>query len=364
MRVVISGYYGFNNSGDDALLLSIIDGIKQTDEKAEITVLSNSPKDTALHYGVKAINRYNLLSMLYNIKRCDLLISGGGTLIQDATSTKSLLYYLSVIKVAKMMKKKVMLYANGIGPLNSFKNIEKTKKTLNEVDLITLRDERSQKELEQIGVTEPEIRLTADPAFLLEPDEKGYDILKNYGVPQDLPLMCVSVREWKNNPPNFEEIMAQFCDYAYEKYGLFTILIPMQHNVDFDIATNVKNKMKNRAVVVGTNYPVSSVLSIMQKMTVCVGMRLHTLIYAANSLVPTVGIVYDPKISGFMEYMSEERLIEVENVDCERLAALLDEVCTDYDSIRSHMKFNMRHLKDKALENIEYMKKLLYGGAI
>lgn len=363
MRIVISGYYGFNNSGDDALLMSIVNGIKQTYDDAEITVLSKAPNDTARHYGVKAINRYNIFSVLHCIKKCDLLISGGGTLIQDATSTKSLLYYLSVIKLAKMMKKKVMLYANGIGPLNSFKNIEKTKSTLNEVDLITLRDEHSRKELEQIGVTEPIIKLTADPAFLLEADDKGYEILNNYGVPQDQPLMCVSVRQWKNNPENFEEIMAEFCDYAYEKYGLFTILIPMQHNVDFDIATNVKNKMKNRAVVVGTNYPVSSVLSIMQKMTVCVGMRLHTLIYAASSLVPTVGIVYDPKVSGFMEYMGKERLIAVEEVDGEILASLLDEVCADYDSIRSHMKFNMRRLADKASENIEYMKKLLDGGA-
>lgn len=363
MRFVISGYYGFNNSGDDALLLSIVNSIKETDDKAEITVLSNSPKDTARIFGVKAVNRYNIFSMLYRIKRCDILISGGGTLIQDATSTKSLLYYLFVIKLAKFFNRKVMLYANGIGPLNSFKNIEKTKKVLNEVDLITLRDENSQKELEQIGVVNPTVKLTADPAFLLEADEKGFEILQNYGVPADLPLMCVSVRGWKNNPKNFEEIMAQFCDYAYERYGLFTILLPMQHNVDFEIATNVKNKMKNRAVVVGTNYPVSSVLSIMHKMTVCVGMRLHTLIYAANSLVPTVGIVYDPKISGFIEYMGGDRLINVEDISCEKLSELLDGVCADYETVRSHLKFNMRHLKDKARENTEYMKKLLDGGA-
>ena len=363
MKFVISGYYGFNNSGDDALLLSIINGIKEAYGDSDITVLSNSPKDTEKQYGVRAINRYNLASMLYHMKNCDLLISGGGTLIQDATSTKSLLYYLFVIKLAKMLKKKVMLYANGIGPLNSFQNIEKTKRVLNETDLITLRDENSLKELEQIGEYDPVIKLTADPAFLLEADDKCDDILKSYGVPQDLPLMCISVRKWKNNPENFEEIIAQFCDDAYEKYGLFTVLMPMQQNVDFEIANNIKNKMKNRAVILGTNYPISTLMSVMRKMTVCVGMRLHTLIYAANSIVPTVGIVYDPKVSGFMEYMGEDRLIKVEDVSVERLTELLDVVCTEYGSIRSHIKLNIYRLKEKAKENNELMKKLLDGGA-
>lgn len=363
MKFVISGYYGFNNSGDDALLLSIINGIKETYEDADITVLSNSPSETRKNYGVDAVNRYNIAAILYHIKKCDLLISGGGTLIQDATSTKSLLYYLFVIKLAKMLNKKVMLYANGVGPLNSFKNIEKTKKILNETDLITLRDENSLKELEQIGVCDPVIKLTADPAFLLEADDKCDDILKSYGVPQDLPLMCISVRKWKNNPKNFEEIIAQFCDNAYEKYGLFTVLMPMQQNVDFEIATDIKNKMKNRAVILGTKYPVSTVMSVMRKMTVCVGMRLHTLIYAANCIVPTVGLVYDPKVSGFMDYMGEDRLLNIEDVSVEKLEQLLDVVCTDYDSIRSHIKLNIYRLKEKAKENNELMKKLLDGGA-
>lgn len=363
MKIVISGYYGFNNSGDDALLASIIENIRAIDENALITVLSNSPVDTKKSYGVNAVHRYNLFMVAASISSCDLLISGGGTLIQDATSTKSLLYYLAIIKIAKLFGKKVMLYANGIGPLNSFKNIEKTKDVLNQVDLITLRDEKSQKVLEQIGVSAPEIRITADPAFLLKPDLTGKDILSNYGIPLDQKLLCVSVRKWKNNPQNFEDIMASFCDYAYEKYGLFTVFVPMQHKVDYSIAANIKNKMKNRAVVIGANYKVSSMLSLMQEMDICVGMRLHTLIYSASSAVPVIGIVYDPKINGFMEYMGEDRFVNVEDITCEKMCELLDEICSDYDTIKSHLKFNMRILREKATENGELMKQLLDGGA-
>ncbi len=363
MKIVISGYYGFNNSGDDALLMAIIEDIKEIDENAEITVLSNSPENTKKIYGVNAVNRYNVVVVAAKIATCDLLISGGGTLIQDATSTKSLLYYLSVIKLAKIFKRKVMLYANGIGPLTSFKNIEKTKKILNEVELITLRDENSLKELTQIGVNDPEIRLTADPAFLLKPDGSGREILENYGIPTDKPLMCISVRRWKNNPEDFEKTMADFCDYAIERYGFFPVFVPMQQKLDYALAASIKNKMRNRGVVIGANYKVSALLSLMQEMNMCVGMRLHTLIYAASCNVPVLGIVYDPKINGFLEYMGEDRFLKVDELSCESLCSMLDEMCIEYDKIRSHLKFNMRLLREKAQENRELMKKLLDGGS-
>lgn len=362
MKYVISGYYGFNNSGDDALLLSIISGIKSNDEKAEITVLSKSPAETRRGYGVDAVNRYNIFSLLAKISRCDVLVSGGGTLIQDETSTKSLMYYLAVIKIAKFFKKKVMLYANGIGPLNSFKNIEMTKRTLNEVDLITLRDKKSLDAIEQVGVAGPEIKLTADPAFLLKADGKGEEILESYGIPHGQPLMCVSVRKWKNNPAYFTGIMAEFCDYAFEKYGLFTVFMPMQQKFDFDIANEIKNNMKNRSVVIGANYSVESLLSIMSEMSICVGMRLHTLIYSASCTVPTIGIVYDPKVNGFMEYMGEDKFVSVESMNMENLCSLLDGVCRNYDAVRNEMKRNITSMRVKARENTELLQKLISGG--
>lgn len=362
MKYVISGYYGFNNSGDDALLLSIVDGIKSTDSSADITVLSKSPAETRKNYGVNAVNRYNPFSLISKISRCDVLISGGGTLIQDATSTKSLIYYLTVIRVAQFFKRKIMLYANGIGPLNSFKNIEMTRKILNDVDMITLRDENSLTALGQIGITKPEIHLTADPAFLLKANDKGGEILETYGIPHGQPLLCVSVRKWKNNPENFTEIMSEFCDYAFDRYGLFTVFVPMQQKTDFEIALEVKNKMKNRSVVIGANYPVESLLSIMEEMSVCVGMRLHTLIYSASCTVPTIGIVYDPKVNGFMEYMGEDKFVTVEDMDRNKMCILLDDVCENYDAVRSHLKFNMTSMRVKARENTELLQKLVGGG--
>lgn len=362
MKFVISGYYGFENSGDDALLLTIIRQIKTDYPDAEITVLSKSPKKTKSFYGVNSVNRYNPFALLWQISRCDLFISGGGTLIQDETSTKSLFYYLTLIRVALFFKKKVMLYANGIGPLTSFKNIEKTKNILNRVDLITLRDSKSLSELEHIGVDKPRTELTADPVFLLEADGSADKIFETYNIPADKKIMCVSVREWKGNPADFVNVMADFCDYASEKYDIYTVLLSMQAGRDYEISRKIKNKMRNPATVVSGKYPFETLLSFMGEMYLCVGMRLHSIIYSAKNSVPSIGIVYDPKVRNFLDYIGEKRFIDISGINSYKLCKMLDETCEQYDEIKSRLKFEMRNMCKKAENNGKLMKELLGRG--
>lgn len=116
-KLVISGYYGFGNAGDEAMLAAILEAILDVIPNAEITVISGNPKDTMDKHGVKAISRLSPLPIIKALKGCDLLISGGGSLLQDVTSDRSLYYYLSIIRMAKWFNRPVMLYAQGIGPL-------------------------------------------------------------------------------------------------------------------------------------------------------------------------------------------------------------------------------------------------------
>ncbi len=362
MKFVISGYYGFKNSGDDALLLSIANQIKKDYQNAKIVVLSNSPKRTAEEYGVNAVNRYNIFAIIWQIMTCDLLISGGGTLIQDKTSTKSLIYYLTIIKIAKIFRKKVMLYANGIGPLRSFKNIEKTKSILSDVDLITLRDNNSLAELEQIEVKKPFTEVTADPVFLLKADENGSKVFENYNIPADKKLMCVSVRDWKENPKNFVKTIAEFCDYASSKYGIYTVFLPMQASRDYEISLKIKNKMKSDATIIGGKYPFETVLSLVSKMYLCVGMRLHSLIFSASMLVPTLGIVYDPKIKGFLADINEDKFVDVGDISVNVLEGFLDNICKNHEEIKRRMKYEIPKICRKAERNGELMRMLLDKG--
>ena len=140
-KIIISGYYGFNNTGDEAILKSMIGAFKEKIPQIKITVLSHNPLQTSQTYQVKAINRLNLIDIMRCLRDTNLFISGGGGLLQDSTGKGwSIFYYLGLILAAKIAKVPVMIYAQGIGPVNRQINKKLIKWILNKVDLITVRD--------------------------------------------------------------------------------------------------------------------------------------------------------------------------------------------------------------------------------
>ncbi|MCC8169006.1 MAG: polysaccharide pyruvyl transferase CsaB, partial [Oscillospiraceae bacterium] len=365
-EILISGYYGFKNSGDDALLLSIIHDLKKNKESPNIVVLSANPKENNRGYRVKSINRVNPIAILKHIKRADMLISGGGTLIQDSTSTKSLWYYLAVIALAKKKGLKVMLYSNGIGPLRRERNAERTRRIINKVDLITLRDEKSYKVLKQIGVTKPKTLVTADPALDLEGADakRGTELLKSMGVPTDKSLLGISVRRWSQLKPGFEETVARACDYAVAKYGFYPVFLPMQASKDLNISQNIMRKMNSEASIIDSNQSVTDMLSIVKCMNMCIGMRLHMLIYSAINAVPLIGLVYDPKISSFMEYTHQNLHLDIDGMTADELKAMIDKCVIEYDEIKDDLADNYKILKEKAAENGKLAMELYEKGSV
>ena len=116
-RIVISGYYGSKNAGDEAMLAAMLEVLKDRSQKLHITVISSNPKDTEERHGVQAISWLSGKKIFSAIWKADLLISGGGSLLQNVTSRRSLYYYLVIISLALLLRKRVMLYAQGIGPI-------------------------------------------------------------------------------------------------------------------------------------------------------------------------------------------------------------------------------------------------------
>ena len=353
-EILISGYYGFKNSGDDALLQAMINDLCRYRESPELVVLSANPKETMANYRVKAINRLDLFSIRKHMKRADMLISGGGTLIQDATSTKSLIYYTSVINMAIRHHLKVMLYSNGIGPLNNRHNIRRAKQTLSKTDIITLRDPSAEKMLEEMGVTGPEIRVTADPVFGLDIADRlyGREILKRFGVPDDARrILGVSVRRTRDTDADFENAVARMCDHAAEKYNCHTVFIPMQISRDEAISRCIAAKMKAPASVVDIRLEVREMISAVSALDICIGMRLHSLIYATGAGVPLIGIAYDPKIRSFMDYAGQSMCLDCRSLDPEEGKKLIDECFSNYDTIKKQLNECSKTLSEKSHEN-------------
>lgn len=167
-KIVISGYYGFNNAGDEAMLSAIIQSLRSTFDTPEITVISGSPAKTSWIFDVKAIPRFGMLPIIKSIFRSDLIISGGGSLLQDVTSWKSMIYYLSIITLGVLFRKRVFLYSQGIGPVRYRVIRIVLKHVLNHVDVITVRDKESKGFLERLGVKR-RIYTTADAVLSLHP---------------------------------------------------------------------------------------------------------------------------------------------------------------------------------------------------
>ena len=70
VKMMISGYYGFNNTGDEAILTSMVRAFKEKIPQIKIVVLSQNPLQTSQAYQVKAINRLHLISILNCLRKC------------------------------------------------------------------------------------------------------------------------------------------------------------------------------------------------------------------------------------------------------------------------------------------------------
>ena len=358
--VVLSGYYGHKNSGDDALLSAIIKEIREQKEDARFVVLSANPEETKNIYGVDAVNRFNPFSVYSAIKKTKLFINGGGSLIQDVTSSKSLYYYLIAIKTALKLKKKTMLYANGIGPVYKKKNKGYASKILNQVDYITLRDERSVEVLNSMEITNPPVTVTSDPSVSIKPYgiDRVKEIFNNERI-ELKPYFVISIREWKNK--NIASEVAKAADYISKTYGLTPVFIPMQNPNDISISIDCIKQMSQKGYMIKGDYSFTDIMTIASKATLVIGMRLHLLMYGANVAIPVIGLVYDPKITAYLDYLQQRFTIDTRMVTSKKICEMADEIFADYNSISNALDIKVKMLKDLSKENARIAVKLING---
>ncbi len=359
--VLMSGYYGFNNSGDEAILLAIHDNIEKMGDNINISVLSNNPRETRAKYGIEdVVYRFSLTDVIRAIRKCDVLISGGGSLLQDSTSTRSLMYYLSIIVAAKFFRKKIMLYANGIGPVSKKLNRRIVKLVVNKADLITLREENSFEELRSMGVKNKNAFVTADPVFTMDgiSREKAMAIMEKQGIPTDKPIAGVSVRNWKKID-GFVDDFARLCDEVYEKYNRNIVFIVMHVPNDITISEIVQKKMKHPSYILKEAYSPYEVMGIISCMDFVLSMRLHTLIFAARQKVPLVGFIYDPKIEYYIEKLCMPSGGRVEDFDINVAMEKVDDVVKNREKYVEILDGAVCELEKKAHDNERYLLGLL-----
>ena len=357
--VMISGYYGFHNSGDDCILRAIVESLRKRKPGLRIVALSNNPAETEKVYGVAAIHRFNFPLIYWKLRSTKLLISGGGSLIQDITSDKSLTYYLGIIRLAKWAGAKVMLYANGIGPIQNRQNYKRIQNALNGVSLITLREASSLEELQEIGVDTSNVLVTADPAFTLSPApaEDIDSLLEQAGLPAGQPFFGIAVRPWKANSPTFTDDLAAVIRYVQKTYHLEPLYIPMQSARDTAISEALRSR--TGGCILSGNPSPAQILGVVGKAAFILGMRLHTLIYAFKMGTPAIGLIYDPKVKAMMDYVGQRYMLPVEHLNPLTMQRFIDEIMAGREEIAAVIRTHGEAAAEKAEENAAYAIELL-----
>nr|WP_302599838.1 polysaccharide pyruvyl transferase CsaB [uncultured Cellulosilyticum sp.] len=366
-QIVLSGYYGFDNIGDEAVLFSIVSLLKKEIPGVRIMVLSNNPEKTKATYNVESVNRWDMKTVAKVIKQSDLLISGGGSLLQDVTSSKTIPYYLAIVKIAQFYKKKVVFYSQGIGPVN--KGFSKTlmKMIVNKVDGIYVREPASKALLQEIGIKKP-VEVSIDPVIGINLGRTKHEPT----VEMKKPAVGVYLRSWQNEAHDEHLIQAMLPTLRQliaEGYKLY--FIPMHYDQDRSIAQTIKDKLiemgraesKNleaEVEVVDKMLSIEEVLDYTASFEMIIGMRLHSLIMAAAEKVPMVALSYDPKVTAFMKEIEQSQYcMDSGKVTAEEFKEKIERLIMNKEKQKEQLVEVFEAKKDKIYLPLNKVKELL-----
>ncbi|ADQ06431.1 polysaccharide pyruvyl transferase CsaB [Caldicellulosiruptor hydrothermalis 108] len=361
-NIVISGYYGQLNTGDEAILRVLIDKLREYEreenEDLNIVVLSSRPELTSKLYNVDSVNRKKIWRVVKSIKKCDIFISGGGSLFQNETSNRSLYYYLFQIFVAKLFGKKVFIFSQGIGPIKKWYNILIFKHIIKLADYITVRDYDSFDLLHRLKLKK-RVDLSADPAFLLNPccEKRVEKLLEKYNIDFNKKTIGIVVRKWKKEKDMADKI-AQIADILIENEGYNVVFIPFQGKWDIIKINEIISKMKNKPYILSENFQPHELLGVFRNFDLIVGMRLHSLIFAAIMNTRFIGISYDPKIDSFLKMYGLKPAGYVDSFDINNVLINIQYMLSETKMLKK-IEQTTQNMVQKAEKSFEILKEAL-----
>lgn len=361
MKIGISGSYGGMNHGDEAILEGILGQLRAT-VLADVTVFSRNPEDTLARHQVERavpVRQLTRKEAAPEIKGLDLLILGGGGLLYDRDAET----YLREVFLAHELGVPVMLYAISAGPLTQSSVRRAVQEALNKAAVITVRDREVYRLLEDVGVTQ-DIHLTADPAFLLEPESLSIEELKADGVEFDRHLIGFSVREPGPaapdiDPDEYYALLANTADFVIERLDADVLFVPMEKSdVQHSHAVVAHMKRAERAEILRRRYSPRQVLDVVGRLEFAVGMRLHFLIFAALQGTPFVALPYASKVKGLLDDLAMETPL-LGSVGVGQLIASLDRSWDTREQIRAKLEQRVPALRNRAKQAHDFVLDIL-----
>ncbi len=287
IQAVLCGYYGKGNGGDEALLVSMLEMLPPT---VQPLVLSANPRATSKSYGVKSYDRMNSGSVVRALKESQILILGGGSLIQDATSMRNSIYYGGLIGLARQFGVQSIAIAQGIGPLHQPLTRWIAKRAFGSCRAVSVRDPASAALLETWGISS---LMAPDPVWSLAatPVPEIANISR--------PKIAVTLRSHPQLTNQRLDTLTQALVDLQTATGSHVLLVPFQPTTDLDIAQQIQAELTDHSQVITLTDP-KQLKGLFQGVDLAIGMRYHSLIMAAAEGCKCWAIGYDPKVSKLM----------------------------------------------------------------
>ncbi len=341
------------NTGDEAVLEAFLQGTRALLPDASVTVLSGDPEATRRAYGVDSVPRTHVPSIVRALAGADLLVSGGGSLLQDVTGRLTVPYYTGVMAIARALRVPVAVYAQGLGPLNTGFARFLVKMALSGARMVSLRDSESVELLREIGVARGDVSLVADPAFALAPKDSAAArrIENREGV------VMFALRPWEVG----RDITAEYALCARRirvELGVEVVFAAFQPSADLALAKEMAEL--SGAMAVSFDMTPGQALGVVSKAQLIVGMRLHSLIFAASAGVPAVAIEYDPKVRALCERVGTRHLLPA-GVDGDTLYDTIARAWSVRERLRAEQALSVDELREGARMATEQVLSLVRG---
>lgn len=382
-HLVLSNTYGHPNVGDEAILTAMIDELQERVSCSTITVLSARPEFTRRrHQGVRVVRSHTIRGSretFETIQKADLLIVGGGGIIQDDTSLGNLLFHLSRAAVASMVGTPFICYGVGVGPLHSHVGRYLTAAVLSKAVAITTRDRLSAVVLREIGVPDHLVKVTSDPAVNLRvrPDDRlppFLDRVRRYKA-QGQPVIGISLRPilsryrilpraYRVNQPTEElvEVVAEAVSRLVKRIDGHLLFYSMHPDQDDSIGRLFAAQLadyEETTIVSGTLTPKQMVRAA-QLSDLLIGMRLHSLILASHSARPLIALSYASKVKGYMELLGQPECVLTEDRWLlEPLIDLIESSWHDRVALSTEIARQFTELQGLARRNVDLVTRIV-----
>lgn len=314
-KVLLCGYYGFGNSGDEAILSVLIRDLNEVFDKPQVTVVAGAVESIAADHQVDAINWTEIGRLREQAQASDLMVLGGGGLFQDqqefdpaailTPAHGGMSYWAGFALLSHLVDKPLAIYGAGVGPLSTDEGKRLTALSFRTASAASVRDAESARLLEGLGIHD--VPVTADPVFRMTADRRiGLEILANEQIPDGETLIAVGIRSWAGD--GFAADLADQLDQLIASHDARVVFVPFQtspHRAENDPAAALRvltvMKHRSRAAILRGTYTPEDKMAVQSAAGVVIGMRLHSVIMAAAAGVPVVALAYDPKVVNTMK---------------------------------------------------------------